>query len=298
MFSLTADQTQIGRYVAETKGAAKDPKQIEPAGFSLSDALRHGLNLTSGVPEGMAVGFSSPLADYGSADDPVAMYVNGSLLTASVYDDGDHQGYIERYGVSLKLPGAPAGPWDGTTKFVFSVKNLRLQALPGFTFAVDLALAKAQVPNFFGVLTNGFSSTLGETPSWGSQDLQNTPLSGNLHGRWPLYPNAVDDTGARPVSIPTTTGFNATISVSEASATGLTLGFDQPLDPDEFGVGLDAVSSWTTQWAPDNTSVRLAYDRPVDPRENVTVIVSRAVDDAGNMIGGPVRLVAQGSRHR
>ncbi|HEX6525742.1 MAG TPA: hypothetical protein VF070_37870 [Streptosporangiaceae bacterium] len=298
-FSLTAAQAQTGRYVAETTGgeggnrAAKDHKLIELAGFSLSDALRHGLNLTSGVPSGMAVGFASPVTNWDSADDPVQMYVNGSLITASIFDDGS-LGYIEKFGARLTISGAPSGPWDGTTMFQLSVKNIKLQTLPSFTFAVDLKLAKAQVPNFFGQLVNGFTSELGETPSWNSEDLQNTPLSGNFHGRWPLFPNSVDDTGARPTSIPTTTAFNATITVSDASATGFTLSFTQPLNPDEFGVGLDTVSSWTTQWAVGNTSVRIAYGRPVDPREEVNIIVFRAVDAAGNMIGGPARLAAKG----
>jgi hypothetical protein len=292
-FSLTAAQTQTGRYVAEARGDGKAHKQIELAGFSLSDALRHGLNLTSGVPSGMAVGFSSPLANYGSADGPPAMYINGSPLTKSIFDDGNHQGYIERFGASLKLPGAPTGPWDGTVSFQLSVQNIKLQALPGFTFAVDIPLTKATVPNFFGQPTDGFTSPLGETPSWNSQDLQNTPLSGNFHGRWPMYPNSVDDTGARPVSIPNQTAFSATITVSDASAAGVTLRFSEPLNPNEFGVGLDPVSSWTTQWAADNASARIAYGKPLAPREDVNLLVFRAVDAAGNMIGGPAHLVAR-----
>ncbi len=294
-FALSAAAAQAGRYVATTKGGDKDRKRIELAGFSLSDALRHGLNLTSGVPSGMSVGFASPLANWGSADDPIQMYVNGGLITASISDDGA-LGYIERFGARLTLPGAPAGPWDGTTIFQLSVKNVKLQALPGFTFAVDLRLAKATVPNFFGMPVDGFTSALGETPTWNSQDLQNTPLSGNFNGRWPMFPNAVGDTGARPVSIPNTTAFDATITVSDASATGVTLSFSEPLDPDEFGVGLDAVSSWTAQWAAGNAAVRITYDSPLDRRQEVTVIVFRAVDGAGNMIGGPVRLAAKGNR--
>jgi hypothetical protein len=293
-FVLNAAQTQTGRYIAETKGEGKDHKRIELAGYSISDALRHGLNLTSGVPEGMAIGFSSPLANYRSADDPVQMHVNGNPLTASIYDDGAHQGYIERYGASLKLLGAPDGPWDGTTTFELSVRNLKLQALPGFTFAVDLSLTKAQVLNFFGQPTNGFTSALGETPSWNSQDLQNTPYSGNFHGRWPLYPDYPGDTGARPVSVQNQTAFNATITVSEASAAGFTLAFSEPLKPNEFGLGLDAASSWTAQWAAGNSSVQIAYDSPLAHRRDINVIVFRAVDAAGNMIGGPVSLVATG----
>jgi len=295
-FRLSAAQAQVGRYVAETGGEGGDHRRIELAGFSLGDALRHGLNLTSGVPDGMAVGFSSPLANWGSVDDPVELLVNGARLAASNVDDGQHQGYIERYGASLKLAGAPAGPWDGTTMFQLGVRNLRLQALPGFTFAVDLAVAKTQVRNFFGQLVNGFGSAFGEKPSWSSQNLQNTPLSGNFHGRWPMFPNAVDDTGARPVSTPTTTAFHATITVSDASATGFTLRFSEPLNPNEFGVGLDAASAWTAQWAADNASVRIAFGTPLATREDVDVIVFRAVDAAGNMIGGPARLAVRGRR--
>jgi hypothetical protein len=294
-FSLTAAQAQTGRYVAQTKGVDSDPKVIELAGFSLSDALRHGLNLTSGVPEGMSVGFSSPLANYWSADDPVELQVNGSPLTTSIWDDGQHQGYIERYGASLKVPGAPPGPWDGTVNFVFSVKNIKLQALPGFTFAVDIPLTKTQVPAFAAPPTDGFSSPLGEAPSWNSTDLQNTPLSGNFHGDWPLYPDYVGDTGARPVCVPTQTGFDTTITVTDASASGLTLAFSGPLNPDQFGIGLDAVSSWTMQWASGNSAVRIDYGRPVPPGQEVNVVVFRAVDAIGNMIGGPVHLVVPAS---
>jgi hypothetical protein len=224
------------------------------------------------------------------------MFINGSPLSASVVDDGNHGGYIERFGASLKLPGAPDGPWDGSVSFTLSVKNLKLQALPGFTLAVDLTLKKATVPNFFGQPVNGFTSAFGETPSWNSADLQNTPISGNFHGRWPMFPNVVGDTGARPVSVPNQTAFTAAISVSDASPAGLTLRFSQPLNPGELGIGLDATSSWTTQWAADNASVRIAYASPVEHHRDVTVIVFRAADAAGNMIGGPVRLVVKGRR--
>jgi hypothetical protein len=291
-FPLTADQAQTGRYVAETRGVDQDHKTVEVAGFSLSDALRHGLNVQSSVPNGMSVGFSSPLSNYDSSDQPIAMYVNGNRLTASIYEDGKHLGYIEKFGAGLLLAGAPDGPWDGTVSFMLSVKNVRLQALPGFTFAVDITLKKAQVPNFAGIPGNGYSSAFGEKPSWNSTNLQNTPISGNFHGSWPLYPNVVGDTGARPVSVPTQTAFAAQITASDASTDGVTLRFSEALNPNEFGVGLDAVGSWTTQWAADNTSVRIAYGVPVASGTAVSVIVFRAVDMAANMIGGPVRLTA------
>ena len=207
-FPISAAQAKTGRYVAETEGGeGREPKRIELAGFSVSDALRHGLNLTSGVPSGMAVGFASPLANWGSADDPIADVRQRQPVSAPAPPTTAALGYIERFGASLKMPGAPAGPWDGSVLFNFSAKNIKLQALPGFTFAVDVRLAKAMVPNFFGQPVEGFTSTQGETPSWNSQDLQNTPMSGNFHGSWPMFPNSADDTGARPVSIPDTTAF-------------------------------------------------------------------------------------------
>ena len=291
-FSLTAEQAQTGRYVAETKGVQNDHRTIEVAGFSLSDALRHGLNTQSSVPNGMSIGFSSPLSNYDSTDHPIEIYVNGNRLTASIYEDGNHLSYIEKFGAGLLLSGAPDGPWDGTVSFTLSVKNVKLQALPGFTFAVDITLKKAQVPNFAGVPGNGYTSAFGEKPSWNSTNLQNTPISGNFHGKWPLAPNVVGDTGERPVSVPTQTAFAAQITATDAGTDGVTLRFSQPLNPNEFGVGLDAVGSWTTQWASDNTSVRIAYGTPVAAGCGVGVIVFRAVDTAGNMIGGPVRLTA------
>ncbi|MBO0868452.1 MAG: hypothetical protein J2P15_07790, partial [Micromonosporaceae bacterium] len=286
-FALSAAQTTIGRYVAQTKGETKAPKSIEVAGFSFADALRHGLNLQSGVPNGMSVGFSSPVANYGSAGDPVRMSVNGSPVSASVYEDGNHDGYLEKFGAGLELSGAPAGPWDGTVSFVLGVSNIKLEALPGFTLAVNLTLTKTQVPNFFGQLVNGYASQFGETPSWNSTNLQNTPISGNFNGRWPLYPNTTTDTGARPTSVPTRTAFDTTITATDADAAGVTVRFSGPLNPNEFGLGLDRVSSWTTQWSADNTSVRITYGTPLSCVDDVRVVVFRAVDTAGNMIGGP-----------
>jgi hypothetical protein len=57
-------------------------------------------------------------------------------------------------------------------------------------------------------------------------------------------------------------------------------------------VGLDKVPSWTTQWSADNTSVRITYSQPMTCRDQVDVVVFRAVDTAGNMIGGPQLLRA------
>jgi hypothetical protein len=286
-FSLSASQTTIGRYVAETKGVTKDHKSIEVAGFSLADALRHGLNLQSGVPNGMSVGFSSPVANYGSTTDPVRMSVNGNPVSASIYEDGNHNGYLEKFGAGLELSGAPDGPWDGTVNFVLDISNIQLEALPGFTLAVDLTLTKTRVPNFFGQLVNGYAAHFGETPSWNSTDLQNTPISGNFNGTWPLYPNTASDTGTRPTAVPTQTAFDTKITTTDAGPTGVTLQFSEALNPHEFGLGLAGVASWSTQWSAGNTSVRITYGTPLACRDSAQVLVFRAVDAAGNMIGGP-----------
>jgi hypothetical protein len=67
-------------------------------------------------------------------------------------------------------------------------------------------------------------------------------------------------------------------------------------DPTQFGLGLDAVSTWTAQWAADSTSVQVIYGSPVPAGQDVNVIVFRAVDTGGNMIGGPAQFAVPGRR--
>lgn len=290
-FTLSAEQAQSGRYVAETQDRAKDSKAIELAGYSLSDALRHGLNNSSGAPDGVLVGFSSPLSNYGSSADPVVITVDGTPQPTSIYDDGTLQGYVVKFGASLKRNAAPAGPWDGSVSFVLGAHNLKLEALPGYTLGVDVGLTKSQVPDWRGLPVNGFASTFGERPSWGSDNLQNTPLSGNHHGAWPLFPNSLTDDGSRPATVPVPTAFDTQISVDGADASGFTLRFSEPLDGQELGLAMDIPTGWTAQWADDATSVRVAFTSPAPERTDaVSLLVFRAADTDGNMIGGPLEL--------
>jgi hypothetical protein len=67
----------------------------------------------------------------------------------------------------------------------------------------------------------------------------------------------------------------------------VTLRFSEPVNPGDFGLAINRVSSWSLQWAPDGTSVRITYAEPLACKGDVTVIVFRAVDAAGAMIGGP-----------
>ncbi|WNB86067.1 hypothetical protein [Cellulomonas sp. ATA003] len=177
---------------------------------------------------------------------------------------------------------------------MLGVRDLHLEALPGWTLGVDVAVTKDQVPDWRGVLVDGFTSPFGEAPSWASDDLQNTPLHGNLHGAWPLYPNSVDDDGARPTTVPTATAFDTAITATDGDATGVTLRFSEALDPRELGLGVEDAGPWTVQWAADARSARVTFDEPLPRRaKDVRLVVFRAVDTEGNMIGGPQTLSAR-----
>jgi len=158
---------------------------------------------------------------------------------------------------------------------VLSVRNVKLQALPGFTFAVDIPLTKTMVPAFAAPPADGFSSSLGEKPSWNSQDLQNTPYSGNFHGRWPLYPDYAGDTGARPVSIPNQTAFAATITVTEVHSSGFTLAFSEPLDPGPVRPRPDHVRRCCAARRHDHRVPRRGHGRQHDRRSGVVEGISR-----------------------
>src|SRR5690606_31930316 len=88
-------------------------------------------------------------------------------------------------------------------------------------------------------------------------------------------------------TIPQPTTFDTEITATHAGPTGVTLRFSEPVEPNDFGLALNRVSSWSLQWADDHRSVRVIYGERLSCRGTVTVIVFRAVDSDGAMIGGP-----------
>ncbi|MDR0861886.1 MAG: hypothetical protein LBN30_03805 [Oscillospiraceae bacterium] len=278
-----------GRYVAETVGTlCHNTREI--VALSPADALRHGLNLTGGSPDGMSVGFTNPIVNCDGDVNVPELYVNGARITASRYDDGTKQGYLERYGVSLKPRGAAHIPVG--EPFAFEVRNLQLQAFTGYTFSVSVELTKVETTGFMGNKQVGFASQFGETPSWDSENLQNTPFGGNFHGAWPIVPNTVGDDGSRPMTARAGEAYTIGVQVENKDRTGLTLVFDTAVNPREFGIGLHFVSEWELEWAADGKSVRVTY--PEDEYLDwVELYIFRLVSAEGCMISAPIHMVVE-----
>lgn len=275
IFALTAAQVKAGRYVLETAGAEYTKKTVYFQGFDLTNALRHGLNLTSTSPDGMNVGFTSKLAERQS----IEVYLTSGGETKRLdtgFIDGYSPVYLEAYGVSLKQKSIPEGP------FTLTLKKLALEALPGCVFELSLDLTGVQTPNMYagGALEGRASSVQGEKPTWNSSFLKYGPIP-----EWPIYPASVQDTGERPAAIPTVTAFKTAITASKYSSGKVTLSFSTPVNPREFGIGFNKIISWTTAWAEDAKSVTITCDKPA--QEDMKLYLFRLTDADNNMIPGP-----------
>ena len=99
VFELTAETAKAGRYRLETAGGERDNKAIYFKGYTLSDALRHGLNLTSTSPDGMSVGFASKLINRQAIEARITT-PDGTKLLETGFIDGLSPVYLEAYGVS------------------------------------------------------------------------------------------------------------------------------------------------------------------------------------------------------
>ncbi|MDO5143009.1 MAG: hypothetical protein Q4E72_00120 [bacterium] len=317
--SLTAEQAKAGQYLATAIGD-KDSKSIEICGWTLKDALRHAIadNSALGHDVGSGICFTTQMVNYNSNSDPVRLYMNGKELAADIYDydnkvvvDGEtvpQSGYLQPYGASLILyEGTEAYQVPLGEKVVFSVRNAKLEALQGYTIAMDIEFEKYDPNGGNGKqrmrLRPTYNTATPQTPVWEPELLQNTPKSGLPAGedRWPMLGNwrsDYDENGnlkpvdeIRPLySAATESAYNAEISVASADATGATIAFSAPVSRNDFAVAINTVSGVSFQWADDNQSVRLVYDAPVEAGSEISVFVFRSVDMNGNMIGGPVAL--------
>ena len=252
-----------GRVSVRAVGNFKDANEIAFVVYTERDALRHGLNLTGGSPDGAAIGFTSPILT------APRLFVNGAELTTSVHDDGSTGGYLERFGVSLKPRGAEEIAVGET--LTFAASGIRLEVMPKFALAISVELTKTET-EWFGRKSVAFTSPFGETPSWrcdASRAIE--PPSGEE-----LLPN-----------------FAARVIVADTRS--VTVAFDEPMNPNEFGVALDAAEQWSTQWAADCRLVRLEFAEPIGACAEVTVYLFRLVNADGRMLPGPIKLVYEPS---
>ena len=317
--AITAEQAMAGRYSATTVGDL-DPRTIEICGWTISDALRHSItdNSALGHDAGSGICFTTKLTNYDSADDPVLLYLDGEPIPTDIYDydnkitleDGTvvpQSGYLQPFGATLTLYPDTMGynvPMDATV--VYSMRNAKIEALQGYVISMDIELKKyCPSGNRMRFMTT-YNTISTQTPVWEPELRQNTPAAGlpKDEDRWPVLGNWVydydEDGNLRDIDeirpLYTEIGepaFNAEITIEDPSLEGFTISFSAPVNPNDFALAVNTVSGYTYEWAEDAQSVTVTYDEPVESGTQVSAFVFRAVDLEGNMIGGPVELIAE-----
>ena len=136
---------------------------------------------------------------------------------------------------------------------------------------------------------------------WEPELRQNTPKLGlpKDEDRWPILGNWAwdfDESGAlkpideiRPlVTADKDSGYNAEITLADASANGCTIAFSQPVNKNDFALAVN-VPAFTFAWNEEGTAVTVTYGAPADGE--VSLFVFRSVDLNGNMMNGPVQII-------
>ncbi len=316
-FALTPAQAMAGCYLACAEGE-KAPKRIELQGWTLSDALRHSVtdNSALGHDVGSGIAFTNPVLNWRDPDDAPRLYLNGERLPADCYDydnrvelpDGrvlPQSGYLQPYGATVTLFEGTAGhKLPLGARAVFSLRNVRLEALRGFTVNIDAELEKfdpnegrpGQKPRMRFRTVYRSEST--QTPVWPPERRQDTPRLGLPAGeeRWPLPGNWASDYAGgvlrpleeiRPLktaAAPSTYG--AEVRLLSRDRGGFTLAFSAPVSPRDFALAV-SVPAYDWSWGAEGRSVRVDYGEPVSGK--VTAFLFRSVDAEGNMLGGPLR---------
>ncbi len=324
VFGLTAAQAMPGSYLASARRGGEE-KRIELWGLTVTDALRHAVtdNSALGHDVGSGAAFTTPVLNCDSETDPPRLYLNGRRLPADRFDydnavrrngrEEAQSGYLQPYGASLMLyEGTEGWKFPYGEKAVFSLRNVRLEALRDFVLNLDLALEKydpnggrpgTQKRMRFRTLCRAPDT---QTPSWPPELRQTTPRLGLPAGeeRWPLLGNWASDWDGegrlrpldeiRPLCSPRTEGaYRAKITLLSSDRTGFTLGFGAPVSTGDFGLAVNAVSGFGWTWAADRRSLRVDYDAPVPAGTEVTAFVFRSADEEGNLLPAPVRLLAR-----
>jgi len=150
---ITIEADEEGVIVIKTAGPL-DENSVTLVVLSIEDALGFGLNLSGGSPDGMAVGFSSPIVNL-----PDVSINGGEKLAMSYQDDGSAPIYLERFGVSLKSYAIP-----DLDAFTLNVRNVKLEALPDRVINIEVPLKKGKVKNWMGMEVDALTSGWEETP--------------------------------------------------------------------------------------------------------------------------------------
>ena len=316
--SLEAGEALPGCYLASAEGA-KDPCRIELRGWTLRDALRHSVtdNSALGHDVGSGVAFTTPLLNYLAEADAPRLYLNGIPLPADRWDydnrvalpDGSvvpQSGYLQPYGATVTLfEGTEGWRLPLGERAVFSLRNLRLEALRDFTVNMDVELEKFDpsegMPNArprmrFRTTCRSVST---QTPVWPPERRQDTPRLGLPAGeeRWPILGNWASDYdekgNLRPLeeirpllTADFPSAYGAEVRLLDHDRSGFTLGFSEPVSTRDFALAVNVPAyGWT--WGADGRSVRVDYAAPAEG--TVTAFLFRSVDARGNLLGGPVK---------
>ena len=323
--SLTPEQAKAGRYLAAARGP-KTNKRIEICGWTGSDALRHAItdNSALGHDVGSGIAFTTPLVNYDSEVDPPRLYLNGERLPADTCDydnrvlwNGEtvpQGGYLQPYGTTVILfPGTAGYLLPLGEKAVFSLRNAKLEALQGFTLAMDVELEKYD-PNAGNPQAKPrmrfrptCKAVAPQSPVWPPELRQNTPKLGLPDGekRWPMLGNWASDFDAsgrlkpldeiRPLKTPAAafvSDYAAELRFGDVSELGFTVSFSQPVNTRDFGIAVDTVPGFTFAWE-DGQHVRVTFDSPAPGGSTVTAFVFRSADTDGNLLGAPVQLTVR-----
>lgn len=316
--TLSPAEALAGCYLAAAEGE-KAGKEIELRGWTVPDALRHSVtdNSALGHDVGSGVAFTTPELNWLDPRDPPRLYLNGTPLPADQYDydnavtlpDGSvapQSGYLQPYGATVILfEGTEGWKLPLGERAVFSLRNVRLEALRDFVVNMDVELEKFD-PN--GGIPNSkprmrfrtvYRTKSTQTPVWPPQRRQDTPRLGLPAGeeRWPLLGNWASDFDEkgelkpldeiRPLlTAPVPAAYGAEVRLLEGDRSGFTLGFSEKVSTRDLALAVNVPGyAWT--WAADGRSLRVDYDAPA--AGEVTAFLFRSVDGDGNMIGGPQR---------
>lgn len=316
-FSLTAAQAMPGCYLATALGE-KAPGRIELRGWTVKDALRHSVtdNSALGHDVGSGAAFTTPVVN--RSEDPLRLYLNGTPLPADRWDYDNkvvrggetlpQSGYIQPYGATVTLyEGTEGRKLPTGAEAVFSLRNLKLEALQGFVLNLDIGLEKfdpnegrpGAAPRMRFRTTCRSLTT--QTPVWPPERRQDTPRMGLPAGeeRWPLLGNWASDYDGegnirpleeiRPLTTaPVPSAYGAAVTAEGGDEQGFTLRFSAPVDRRDLGLAVSAVPGFDWTWE-DGQTLRVHYDAAPSERA-VTVFLFRSADGEGNLLGAPIKL--------
>jgi len=251
-FNIPADEVGIGRYELRTRGGALDDRSAFFQGIDLNTALIQSYHMDGGSTQ---LGFVSII-------DTNALRVystNGTVETSltSVFSQTADP-WIVRHGVRLpSIVGAGDNRW-------WSLRNLQFQAVPGFTFQLNLQQS---------------INNVGDT-AWGVNDLTWAPSAAVQNiGPYPGWRPAGNSTNRPdPNNLDTgamgnrATTFNRTIVNSRGVGNwdrtlevwlhldSWVITFSDSINPRDFGIGFDFSTDFDLSWNDENTILTIDFN--------------------------------------